>query len=84
MAVSGWKKRTQTRNSFVYETTSIPFWSILGSKQIEDLKRTKVKPLWVVNIRDHTYDKNIDRRSFRTKTQALKFAKKWMKRHPRG
>ena len=74
MTIRNWKRRSNTRHSFLFESRFIPFISILGSSDRADLKGTKVKPKWQVIIRNMTMQKNIIRKSFANKKQALRFA----------
>jgi hypothetical protein len=79
--LKGWRQRSSSKESFSYETTSLPYWTVLGMK--DDVPKS-VRPMWSVRVRDHTHDKEIYKQSFANRETAERYARIYMRKWKRG
>ena len=75
-SIKGWKIQTEDKNLIRYVNTNIRTYPV----QIVNAKFNYKNPHegWAVGYKKNNF------RQFKTKAKALKFAKYWMKKHPRG
>ena len=81
--IKGWRVTTKRRDITVWQNSnSRRFLSVQRLSDFTNLQ--KDDKFWFVGTALPNQNGRFIRKNFKTKTAALKFARSWMKRHPRG